>query len=151
MNYYSLKILPLAALVFLAVSAQAQGPGGFGGPGGTPPSPAVMAKMQVWRQWRDNHKNVTSLQRTLGAITDMEQDPRTKLTKPQAKAVLAVIRKWQGKPALTDEPARLVNTQITAPLTLIQIKKIATASAGRRGGPGGGGGLRRAGRWKAWL
>jgi len=33
MNYYSLKILPLAALVFLAVSAQAQGPGGFGGGG----------------------------------------------------------------------------------------------------------------------
>ncbi len=60
----------------------------------------------------------------------MEQDPRTKLTKPQAQAVLAVIKKWQGKPALTDEQARQVNTQITTPLTLMQIKKIAMARAG---------------------
>lgn len=133
------RMLPLAAVFILTASAQAQGPGGFGGPGGAPLPPAVMAKMQAWRQWRDTHKNVSSLQRTLGAITDMGQDPRTALTKPQARTILAVIKKWQGKPALTDEQARQVNTQITRPLSLIQIKKIAMAAQERRGRPGGGG------------
>ena len=136
-------LLPLAAVFLLAAGAQAQGPGGFGGPPGGPggfqPPPAMMAKFQAWRQWRDNHKNVTSLQRTLGALTDMQQDPRTKLSKPQAKAILAVIQRWQAKPALTDAQALQVNKQLTAPLSLIQIKKIATASQGR-GGFGGGGG-----------
>ena len=134
-------LLPLAALL-LTTGAQAQGPGGFGGGGGGPQlPPAVMAKMQAWRQWGDHHKNVRSLQRTLGALADMEQDPATKLTKPQAKTVLAVLNKWQAKPALTDAQALQVNKQLTAPLTLIQIKKIATASQGRGGGrPGGGGG-----------
>ncbi len=131
--------LPLAAVFALTSGVQAQGPGGFGGPGGGAPlPPAVMAKMQAWRSWRDTHKNVTSLQRSLGAITDMAQDPQTKLTKPQARTILAVIKKWQGKPALTDAQARVVNTQITSPLTLIQIKKIATAAQQRRGGFGGG-------------
>ena len=141
MKVHFVHILPLAAVFIFAASAQAQGPGGFGGPSGQPMSPAVQAKMQAWRQWRDNHKNVSSLQRTLGALTQMEQDPRTRLTKPQAKAVLAVIRKWQAKPALTDAQARLVNTQITTPLTLVQIKKIAMASQPRRGGGFGGGGF----------
>ena len=139
MKHNLFRMLPLAAVFLLTASVQAQGPGGFpGGPGGAPLPPAVMAKMQAWRSWRDTHKNVVSLQRTLGAITDMEQDPQTKLTKPQARAVLAVIKKWQGKPSLTDAQARVVNTQITTPLTLIQIKKIAMA-AQHRGGFGGGG------------
>ena len=131
--------LPLVAVFALTTGAQAQAPGGFGGPGGASLPPAVMAKMQAWRSWRDTHKNVTSLQRSLNAITDMAQDPQTKLTKPQARAILAVIKKWQGKPALTDAQARVVNTQITTPLTLIQIKQIAAAATQRRGGFGGGG------------
>ena len=103
MKHITSRMLPLAAVFFLTAAAQAQGPGGFpGAPGGAPLPPAVMAKMQAWRSWRDTHKNVVSLQRTLGAITDMEQDPQTKLTQPQARAILAVIKKWQGKPALTD-------------------------------------------------
>lgn len=138
------KLLPMAAVVVLAASAQAQGPGGGPPGGGFQMPPAMQAKMQAWRTWRDNHKNVTALQRTLGALADMEQDPATKLTKPQAKAVLAVIKKWQAKPALTDVQARQVNSQITAPLNIAQIKKIATASQGRGGfgggRPGGGGG-----------
>ncbi|MDQ2800606.1 MAG: hypothetical protein M3Y13_13335, partial [Armatimonadota bacterium] len=85
MKRMAFALLPVAAVFLLTVGAQAQG--GFGGPGGAPP-PAMMAKLQAWRQWRDNHKNVTSLQRTLGALTDIERDQKTKLTKPQAKAVL---------------------------------------------------------------
>ncbi len=137
------RLLPLAAVFILTASVQAQAPGGFGGgfggPGGVPMSPAVQAKMQAWRQWRDAHKNVTSLQRSLEALTQMQQDPRTQITKPQARAILAVIRKWQNKPALTDEQARMVNSQLTMPLSLIQIKKIATMAQARRGGGFGGG------------
>jgi len=137
-------LLPLVAAFLMTSGVQAQGPGGFGGPppgmGGAPLSPALQAKMQAWRQWRDNHKNVASLQRTLVAISQMNQDPRTRLTKPQAKAILAVIHRWQPKPSLTDEQARQVNTQITAPLSLIQIKKIAMMAQPRRGGGGFGGG-----------
>ncbi|MDQ2800273.1 MAG: hypothetical protein M3Y13_11610, partial [Armatimonadota bacterium] len=142
MKRIAFALLPMTAVFLLTAGAQAQG--GFGGPGGFQPPPAMMAKLQAWRQWRDNHKNVTSLQRTLGALTDMEQDPKTKLTKPQAKAILAVIKKWQAKPALNDAQALQVNKQLTMPLNLMQIKKIATASQGRGGfgggRPGGGGG-----------
>jgi len=136
-------MLSATAVIFMTAGVQAQGPGGFGGPGGgggRQLPPAMQAKMQAWRQWRDNHKNVTALQRTLGTLTEMEQDPATKLTKPQARTVLSVIRKWQTKPALTDAQARQVNTQLTKPLNLVQIKKIATASQGRGGGRGPGGG-----------
>ena len=132
------RMLPVVALFVLSATAQGQGPGG--GAGGFQIPPAMQAKFQAWQHWRDNHKNVTSLQRTLGAMSDMERDPRTKLTKPQAQKVLAVIRKWQSKPALTDAQALQVNKQLTAPLSLPQIKKIAMASQGRRGGGFGGGG-----------
>lgn len=135
------RILPLAAVFLCSATAQAQGPGG-GGPGGFQMPPAMQAKFKAWQHWRDSHKNVSSLQRTLGALNDMEQDPRTKLTKPQAQKVLAVIKKWQSKPALTDAQALQVNKQLTAPLSLAQIKKIAMASQGRRGGGFGGGGGR---------
>ena len=60
------RILPLAALFVLTTTAQAQGPGG--GPGGFQIPPAMQAKFQAWQHWRDNHKNVSSLQRTLGAL-----------------------------------------------------------------------------------
>ncbi len=136
----ALALLPVAATLLLTAGAQAQG--GFGGAGGFQPPPAMMAKLQAWRQWRDHHKNVTSLQRTLGALADMEQDPKTRLTKPQAKTILSVLNKWQSKPALTDAQALQVNKQLTNPLNLTQIKKIATASQGRGGGFGGGGGGR---------
>ena len=134
--------LPMLAAATLVGSAQAQGPGGFGRPGGGggfQPPPAMMAKLQAWRQWRDNHKNVVALQRTLDAMARLEQDPQTKLTRPQAHAVLAVINKWKAKPALNDAQARIVNTQLTTPLNPIQIKAIASAPQGRGGrGPGGG-------------
>ena len=105
-------LLPVAGFILLTASAQAQRPGGPGGPGGFQPPPGMQAKFQAWRTWRDTHKNVTSLERTLGALVAVEQDPHTKLNKPQARAVLAVVRKWQSKPALTDVQAGLVNTQL---------------------------------------
>jgi hypothetical protein len=130
-------LLPVAGLILLTASAQAQRPGGFGGPGGFQPTPAMQAKFQAWRTWNDNHKNVAALERTVGGLAALEQDPHTKLNKPQARAVLAVIKKWQSKPALNDVQARLVNTQLTHPLTPVQLKKIA-AFHQHRGGFGGG-------------
>ncbi|MBV9852828.1 MAG: hypothetical protein JO250_24480 [Armatimonadetes bacterium] len=128
------RMTAVASLALLAASAQAQGPGG----GGFQPSPQMMAKFQAWQKWRDSHKNVVALQQTLGGLQEMEQDPRTRLNKTQARTVLAVIGKWRSRPVMSDAQARQVDQQITAPLTTAQIKKIVTASAGRRGGFGGG-------------
>lgn len=139
MKPFTILLLPLVATVALTATVQAQAPGGR--PGGPPPSPAMMAKFQAWRHFRDTHKNVVSLQQSLRALNEMEKDPKTKLNKKQAHTVLAAINKWKVKPALTDAQAREVNTQITTPLTLTQIKKIVTISQERRGGmrgPGGG-------------
>ncbi|BDI29766.1 hypothetical protein CCAX7_18170 [Capsulimonas corticalis] len=146
------QIIPLAALLALSTGAFAQGPGfggppppgGFGGPGGGgfQMPPEARAKMQAWRKWRDSHKNVSSVQRSVRAISALEQDPRTKLTKPQARAILGVLKAWRNRPVMTDAQARQVNQQITAPLSIPQLKKLATLSADRRGGPGGGPGGR---------
>jgi hypothetical protein len=136
MTRKSLRLLPLAAMVLLTASANAQAPGG-----GRPQlPPAMQAKLKAWR---DSHKNVQALQRSIRMMEGMEQDPKTKLNKSQAHTVLAVINKWQSKPALTDAQAKLVNTQITAPLTISQLKMIvASMQAGRGGGFGGPGGGR---------
>jgi hypothetical protein len=134
MKMNAIRILTVTAVFAMAVSASAQRPGG---PGGFQAPPAMQAKFQAWQQWRGAHKNVSALQRTLGALSRLEQDPKTKLTKPQARAVLAVIRKWEPKPALTDHQAMQVNAQLTAKLSAAQ--KAAIAASGRgRGGPGGG-------------
>lgn len=107
------RLLPIAAAALvLAGAAHAQRPGGFGGPGGGPPpsmSPAMMAqrqaKMKAWETWRGTHKNVTALQRTLGGMTRLASDPQTHLTKPQAKAVLAVLTKCRPSlPCLMPRP-----------------------------------------------
>lgn len=127
--------MALTAAVFTVTAAQAQGPGG----GGFQPSPQMMAKFKAWQKWRDNHKNISALQQTLGGIQAMEQDPRTKLNKTQARTVLAILSKWHTKPVMSDAQARAVNQQITTPLNLTQIKMIVTASQRRRGFGGGQG------------
>ena len=141
------RLLPVAAAALLiGVSAHAQRPGGFGGPGGgqMPPgmTPAMMAQMQTkmkaWETWRGTHPNVTALQRTLGGVTRLASDPQTHLTKPQAKAMLAVMNKWQAKPTVSDAQAKQINTQILASLTAAQ--RQAVAQPGRPGGFGGPGG-----------
>ena len=141
-------LLPLVAVTVLAASAQAQVPGGFGRPGTGGPGnipPALMAKMKAWQAWTGTHPNYRALSRTIGALDRMEQDPKTRLNKAQAHAVLAVINRWKGKPALSDAQARQVDTQLTSLLSPPQIKAMATMSQGRGGGgrgpggPGGGG------------
>ncbi len=130
-------ITTVAALTLLTAGAYAQGPGS-GGPGGFQPTPQMMAQMQAWRKWRDNHKNVVSVQQTVGAIQRMEQDPKTRLNKTQAHTVLAVLGKWRSKPVMTDTQARQVNQQLTASLTIPQLKALAADMSHRGRGPGGG-------------
>ena len=139
-----LRLLPVAAAaLFLAGSAHAQRPGGFGGP---PMPPEMQAKMKAWETWRGTHKNVSALQRTLGGMTRLEDSPATRLTRPQAKTVLAVLAKWQSKPSITDAQAKQITAQLLAPLSAAQRQQL--TQPGRPGGFGGGGRLwgRQAGR-----
>ncbi|HEX5322695.1 MAG TPA: hypothetical protein VFW40_02835 [Capsulimonadaceae bacterium] len=133
--------LAALAAMLLASAAFAQGPGG---PGGFQPSPQMQAQFQKWRAWQQNHKNVSSLQRTLRGLMDLEQDPSTKLNKAQAGKVLTVISKWKNKPTITDAQAHTINQQLTASLTTAQLQKLAAGMTGGRGrgGFGGGGGGR---------
>jgi hypothetical protein len=132
-------IIPVAAVVAIAPAATAQG--GFGA--GMPPE--MQAKMKAWQKFRDNHKNFSSIQQTIAGIGECEKDPKTALTKPQAKKVLAVLNKWGSKPTMTNEEAAAANKELTAGMTIAQIKKVATAPAPGRGGRGFGGGQRGAG------
>ena len=131
------RALPVVGALLLAAAAHAQAPGG---PGGFQPSPQMMAKFQAWQRWRDSHKNITALQQTLRGMQEMQQDPRTQLTRAQASKILPVLTKWRNKPVMSDAQARQVNQQITAPLSVPQLKKLASVSAQRGGRPGGFGG-----------
>ncbi|HEY3265754.1 MAG TPA: hypothetical protein VGM37_02420 [Armatimonadota bacterium] len=133
-------IMAVSALALLAPSARAQAPGGM------QMNPQAQAKMKAWQTWRNNHKNVQSLQQTLGALQYIQQDPKTRLNKAQSKTILGVLKAWRSKPTMTDAQALKVNKQLTTPLTLQQLKKLATAPrGGRRNGGGGGGGMGRPG------
>ncbi len=125
-----------ALLAAFAAPALAQG-SGFGG---FSPPPEMMAKIKAWQQWRGTHKHVETLRQTLGGLTAVEQDPKTQMTKSQARAALAVLKTWQGKPSITDAQALAINKKLTDSLTLPQLQKYAAATA-RRGGRGGGGGF----------
>lgn len=154
-----LAYLPVALVAGIALSAapsaraQFGGPPPGGGPGGGPGgfqmTPEMQKRFKAMQAWRDNHKNIVALQQTLRALGDMDQDPTTKITPAQAKKILPVLKTWRTKPVMTDDQARSVNKQVTAALTIPQIKKIAMTrgggfGGGRRGGggqggPGGGG------------
>lgn len=135
-----------AATLLLApgtVRAQGGPPGGGGGPGGGgfQMSPAARAKMNAYRKFNENHRNYREIGFTLRALPDFDKDPKTKISKAQAKQILAVINKWSPKKALTDDQARQANKELTGTFTIAQIKKMATMPRqGGRGGPGGGGG-----------
>lgn len=118
----------------LASMAVAQGPGGF------QMTPAVRAKFQAWQKWNDSHKNIGAVQQTVFAIIEMQKNPKTKFSKPQAKTVLAVLKAWRTKPVMTDTQAQQVNKKLAGTFTMPQLK--ALASMPRRGGRrmGGGGG-----------
>jgi hypothetical protein len=142
--------LLLTASVGAVAHAQGfPGGGGGGGGGGFQMPPGMMEKVRAWQKFRENHKNFEGLQRTMYAIGEMDKDPKTQLTKPQAKSMLAVLRTWRNKPVMSNDQALQVNKQLTAGMSVAQIKKIATVEmprgfggggGGRRGGPGGGGG-----------
>ncbi|MDX1931042.1 MAG: hypothetical protein SFU56_00405 [Capsulimonadales bacterium] len=133
-------VLTMVAVSALSGAAFAQGPGG-NFMANLPP--AAQAKMKAWRTWRDNHKNFQQLTGTLRAITEMDKETSTKLTKDQAKKILTVITPWKSKPTMTDPQARTVMNDIAKVLSPTQIKRYAAIQAegrgGMRGGPGGGG------------
>jgi hypothetical protein len=131
-------IIAVLATAFAAGSALAQPPAGM--PQLTPQQQAQMqAKMKAWRDWNDKHKNIQAVGRTLRGIEELQKDPKTKLNKKQAQSVLGVLKTWRNKPTMTDAQALQVNKQLTASLSLTQIKKLATMSQRRR--PGGGAGM----------
>lgn len=104
-------------------------------------SPEVQAKMKAWQKWRDSHKNIESLQRTIGGLEALEKDPKLKLNASQAKSVVTILKTWRTKPTMTDAQALKVNKDLTAKLSLAQLKKIATTRGGmgmRERRPGGG-------------
>jgi hypothetical protein len=147
MKFRNASVLGAAALAALAALtagsiAVAQGPPG-GGAGGFQMPPEMQAKMKKMQAFRDSHKNYQAIQQSLYGIAECEKSPATKLTKAQAKNILAVLKKWEGKPSLTNEQAGQVNKQLTAGLTTAQIKTVATTKMpfGRGGGgrPGAGG------------
>jgi uncharacterized membrane protein YgcG len=123
-------LLPVVAFALLAPAAMAQ----FGNM-----PPEVQAKMRAWQKFRETHKNFEYLQQTLAGINEMEKYPTTRLTKDQAKQILAVIKPWRNRPVMTNEQAGQVNKALNKPLTLDQVKKVATAPNMMRGGRGFGG------------
>ena len=136
----SLLVAPIAQS---AVWAQGPGGGGFGGGGGGfTPSPEMQAAFAKMRKFRDENKQVFALSQTLRAFGEMDKDPKTTFTAPQAKTILGVINKWKSKPSLTNEQATTVNKELTKALTIPQIKKLASEANNRRGFGGGGGGGR---------
>jgi hypothetical protein len=147
-------ILPLTAAVVLlgsVTAAHAQGgPGGAPGGGGMQMTPEQQARMKQFMKFRESHKNVFQLQTTMRNLADMDKDPKTAVSKDQAKKLLAIMNAWSSKPVMTDAQAQGVNKQVTATMSTAQIKKMAQMAAergrggmmgggGRMGGPGGGG------------
>lgn len=130
-----------AAVAALAAALPAVAQGGFGNL--TPQQQQqIQAKMTAWRKWRENNKHVSALQQTVMGLALIEQDPKTALTKDQAKKILAALNKWGKKPTLTNDQAREANKELTASLTVAQLQKMATAPSPGRGGRGFGGGAR---------
>ena len=126
-------LLSLAAMAAaMAVPALAQRHGVAAAP------PEVLAKRAAWEKWRENNKNVLALQQILMGLRAVEQDPRIRMKKAQARKVLAVIHKWQAKKAITDAQARQINKQIGDSLTLPQIQRVAITPAPDRGASAGG-------------
>lgn len=113
-------------------------------PGGPQISPAVRAKFQAWQKWNDAHKNIGAVQQTVGAMVEMQKNPKTKFTKAQAKTVLGVLKTWRNKPVMSDAQAQKVNKQLAGTFTMPQLKALASMPrrGGRRMGGGGQGGPR---------
>ncbi|HEY3267200.1 MAG TPA: hypothetical protein VGM37_09755 [Armatimonadota bacterium] len=118
----------------LMPAALAQGPM----PGGMPAG--AQANMKAWQTWRKNHRGVESLRKTVDGLITLDSGAGTKLSKAQAKAILPVLKAWRKKATISDAQARKVNNQLTGPLTVPQLKKLAALQRTRPTGPGGQGG-----------
>jgi hypothetical protein len=132
--------LPLAAALLLTISGAVRAQGGPpGGGGGMQMSPEMQAMFKKFQEWRDKNKNLSSVNRTIGAIAEFEKDKTTALTKDQAKKILAVLGPWKSKPVMTDANAKDMLKQVGATFTPAQAKKLAQVMSEQRGGFGGGG------------
>ncbi len=135
-------IFGTAAVLAVSVSiAHAQGGFGGGGGGQMPQmSPAAQAKMQAFRKFSESHRNYGQLTRTMRAVMEMDKTPATKITKPEAQKMLAVVKPWMSKPLMKDDDAKGVNNALAKTLTVPQLKAMAAASSRQNGRGGGGGG-----------
>ena len=132
------KVLMVAATLMMAalVTGPVMAQGGMGGFQMPPELTKAMDKMRTAR------KNRMMIGRTVRAISELNKDPKTALTKDQAKKVSAVLDKWAKKPDMTEDQAKQVSKELTAPLAtnVSQIKKLAVEmQANNRMGGGGGG------------
>jgi hypothetical protein len=135
------KVVLSFTVALIAASAMAQPPGGgFGGPGGGAPSPEMMKAFQEMQSIREKRKNLSALSQSLRALPEFDKDASTKVTGDQAKKILALLKPWRSKPAMSDDEAQALNKKVTGVFTLPQIKKLATLSQRRGGGGGFGGG-----------
>ena len=134
------KFVLVALLLSISGAAFAQPPGGGGGAG---PSPEMMAMFKKFQEWRDKNKSLSSMGQTIGMFAEFEKDPKTALTKDQAKKIMAAVGPWKTKPIMTDADAKELIKTIGKTLTVPQATKsaqLAKEAAARRGGMGGGGG-----------
>ena len=129
-------MLTVGALALSNV-ALAQPPGG-----GMPPE--MQAKLKKFMTWMENSKNLTNLSKAVYQIQEIDKEPSTRLDKKQSATVLATLKSWRNKPAMTDDQAKGVVKQISSVLNMNQIQEMQSVQlpwGGRGGGrPGSGGG-----------
>ncbi len=131
-----------AFVVMAAMAAVAQPPPGAGG---FQMTPEMQRRMEEFRKWREAHKYTFQLTSTLRGLEMLDRDAKTKLTPAQAKKILAVLQPLRNKPKMTQDDAKNALKQIKAALTVNQLNALARFEAerrNRRGGPGGGMGMR---------
>lgn len=129
-------------MVVTAIAAVAQPPPGAGG---FQMTPEMQKRMEEFRKWREAHRYTFQLTSTLRGLEVLDRDAKTKLTPAQAKKILAVLQPLRNKPKLTQDEAKNALKQIKAVLTVNQLNALARYEAdrrNRRGGPGGGIGMR---------
>ncbi|WP_309706817.1 hypothetical protein [Armatimonas sp.] len=131
------KIVLVALLLSISGASFAQPPGGGGGP-----SPEMMAMFKKFGEWREKNKSLSSIGQTIGMLAEFEKEPKTALTKDQAKKIMAAVGPWKTKPIMTDANAKELIKTIGKTLTVAQATKsaqLAKEAAARRGAMGGGG------------
>ena len=133
-------VLPLTAAVLLLFSGAVLAQGGPpGGGGGFQMPPEMKKAMDDMKKWGESHKNVRQMGLTLRTMGEFDKDPKTALTKDQAKKIWGMVGPWKSKPVMTDAQAKTVNDGIVKVFTIPQIKKLASAQKEMQARMGGGG------------